>query len=331
MVCSAASDNAADHIDVYKSLLLTVISTVLTTLIFVAVFELVASKRYDKWKEDFQESPEFYGMLTKASDNRTLLWEYRPSFAGEYLGTPIVTNAHGFRDAEHSLENSNGNYRVAFVGDSVTVGVGVQLEETFTRRFEEIANAGEPEPAVEALSISIDGYTGIQVLELAREKALPFSPSLVVYVLCMNDFDFVRSSGQKRKYFEKPRSFFLRVINRAYFKVLGGDYYRSAYKNNGATVLSDVVNTGRILGSEGMEFVVVLMPTFGKIENGDSYPLIWLHQEITAALVSQSVQVIDLLPELQQFGELADFGMDEIHLNQVGHELVAETLVDQLL
>jgi lysophospholipase L1-like esterase len=317
--------------DTTKSVLLATVSTLVTLIIFVTVFELVASYRYDQWKEEFQQSDEWYGMLTIESDNTTLLWEYRPNFSGEYLGATIATNRQGFRDTEHPVEKPPGVRRVVFAGDSVTVGVGVELQNIFVRQFQDIAHSDKAAPRVEAMSVSIDGYSGEQVLELIRERAIAFSPDVVVYVMCMNDFDFVRASGMKKKFFAKPESFFLRVIRRIYIKFLGGDYYEQTFKENGATVLTDVAHTNQLLTESGVEFYVALMPILKINDPYDEYPLTWLHAEIYSQLQGQQVPVIDLRPGLEEHAQLISLGFDELHLNERGHEETARLLVEAIL
>jgi len=318
-------------VDKLKNILLMLFSTLLGVIAFVFIFEFLASYQYDKWKEEFTKSSDWYGMLTVSSENEVLLWEYRPNAVGEKLDVEIATNDYGFRDVYHKLDQPDSAYRIAFVGDSVTVGIGIEAESTFVRLFDDEANAVNRPVDVEVMSFSVDGYSGRQVLELAREKAAAFSPDTIVYVLCMNDFDFERASGQKQKYFKKPDNFFLRIVDRLYVKYLGGDYYEYSYQKNGLTVLSDIVQTKEELQTKGIDFQVVLMPIFRFDETSAGYPLSWLHEEIAKKLTENDVSVIDLLPVLEQEAALSTYGYDEWHLNNNGHRMVADQLNEALL
>jgi lysophospholipase L1-like esterase len=314
-----------------KDILLMLFSTLLGAIVFIFIFEFFASYQYDKWKEEFTQSSDWYGMLTIPSENEVLLWEYRPNAVGEKLDVEIATNDYGFRGVYHKLDKPDSANRIAFVGDSVTVGIGIEAESTFVRLFDDAANAVNRPGHVEVMSFSVDGYSGRQVLELAREKAAAFSPDTIVYVVCMNDFDFERASGQKQKYFKKPDNFFFRIIGRLYVKYLGGDYYEYSYRKNGLTVLSDIVQTQEELQTRGIDFQVVLMPIFRFDETSASYPLGWLHEEIARKLAEDDVSVIDLLPVLEQEAALSTYGADEWHLNNSGHRMVAEQLNEALL
>jgi hypothetical protein len=58
-----------------------------------------------------------------------LMWEYKPH--GNHRS--IQTNRYGFRDSDFDSRASRRAWRVAFVGDSVTLGLGVELDQTFER------------------------------------------------------------------------------------------------------------------------------------------------------------------------------------------------------
>ena len=125
----------------------------------------------------------------------------------------IKTNRYGFRDLDReSTAKPDGTFRIVFAGDSVTLGVGIPLETTFVRRFEMEANQMESQYRIQALNFAVDGYNTPQICEMIRSKVMSFSPDKVVYVMCLNDFDFELSSGDKILYFRKPRSFLLSVM-----------------------------------------------------------------------------------------------------------------------
>src|SRR5262245_29159034 len=54
------------------------------------------------------------------------------------------TNALGLRDYEFAEEKPPGTYRIVVVGDSVTFGPGVGLDETFAKRLERKLAADAP-------------------------------------------------------------------------------------------------------------------------------------------------------------------------------------------
>jgi lysophospholipase L1-like esterase len=312
-----------------KNLVLMVVSTIVGMAIFISAYELVKSRQYDAWKADFEQSGDWYEMLTVPSPNPILMWQYRPNAQAEKWGSVIRTNGHGFRDLDHSLTKNSGSWRIAFVGDSVTLGIGVDLEKTFFRRFEDISHEKHTAAQVEALGFAIDGYNAIQVMEMVEKRVLPFRPDLVVYTLCMNDFDLEGASAGKMKYFRKPNSFFLRRVEKFYKQFF--EYHDYHFRKGGGIAIERILETSNVLTERGAKLLVVLLPIFPEQGFAD-YPIGHMHKELATTLGQSGIPVLDLLHSpLTQGASPRTYARDIWHLNEQGHELVASLLAKALL
>ncbi|MDP2308501.1 MAG: GDSL-type esterase/lipase family protein [Pseudomonadota bacterium] len=85
-------------------------------------------------------------------------------------------NSLGFREREPGPKKG---FRVLAFGDSVTYGVGVGAEETWTRLAES--------EGVEILNFGVPGYDAEQIAGTLAEQAPALSPDLLVYALFSND------------------------------------------------------------------------------------------------------------------------------------------------
>ena len=293
---------------------------------------MIASQRYDAWKANFVEKGGLAGALTVPADNEILVWEYRPNATGESWGTQIRTNNYGFRDRDWSQAATSDVQRIAFAGDSVTLGLGVAADATFVRLFESQAAAKSPPSRVEAMSFAVGGYSGSQVVEMVREKIIPFSPNTIIYVMCMNDFDFVHSSGQVMKYFRKPGNFLIRFLERTYAKFFVDNYYEYHYRKNKDTVMAELDVLNRELEELDVDFRVLLMPVFKGDQTWTDYPLTDMHTDLLASLKDKGITTIDFLGRFDD-RELprSAYAFDDVHLTEVGHQLVAGELGKELL
>src|SRR5207237_633528 len=68
-------------------------------------------------------------------------------------GITYATNADGFRDRTYPRAKPPGTFRVVVLGDSITLGWGVALEESFPKRLEQRLG-----PSVQVLSLGVAGY-----------------------------------------------------------------------------------------------------------------------------------------------------------------------------
>lgn len=289
-------------------------------------FEAYEGAQYARWRAGFDNRGAL-SHLTVASDDPKLLWEYRPY--GHYDN--IVTNRYGFRDLDRELTTKKpGVYRVVFVGDSVTLGLGVDFRDTFVRGFERAVRRDDP--GIEALNLGVDGYNTRQIHELVRTRALRFSPDAVVYVMSLNDFDYQDASGNKILYFKRPRSFLLARLRRLARALSGEEYHLYHFRRNRDDVLREVKAMADSLEHRGITFVTVLVPVFDASRNDfDDYPLEAVHREIGERLNAEGVAFIDLLPDFRaRHQPPRRFANDIWHPNEKGHELIARVLAAQL-
>ena len=313
----------------FKNALLLLTSTAAALLVTAGAYEIYASKQYTEWRARYESEGDWYAGLTVPSNDPILMWEYRANGVGNILDSTITTNSHGFRDQEHSLRKRAGVLRIAFVGDSVTVGIGVADREIFVRQFEDIARQRFPTMDIEALAIAVDGYSAFQVMQLIEKRALRFQPDMVVYVMCMNDFDTEDASGEKKRYFAKPSSFSLARIQQLYRRFYG--YYEYHFQKNKDQVYARIGEVKKALTSQGIIFRVAIMPTFPKHSSG-VHPLTSMRRSVEETLQHSGIMVNDLMDSPLGYGDARrKYALDGWHLNAHGHRLVAELLVASLL
>jgi D-alanyl-lipoteichoic acid acyltransferase DltB (MBOAT superfamily) len=116
-----------------------------------------------------------------------------PGISTRYHRAPLVTNSHGMRDQEYSLEKPPGTYRLAMLGASIEMGSGVLHSETYEQIVEQWLIESPPSGyrKVELLNFSVGGYSIIQHL-YQLESALAFAPDAAIHVASANEFHFLR-------------------------------------------------------------------------------------------------------------------------------------------
>src|SRR5262245_60753707 len=86
-----------------------------------------------------QDAGFFDGSAIKRPSARPgLRYELIPgSRTTNYVGVPVSVNRLGLRDREVSVPKPAGTFRILGVGDSVTFGYGVRVEDTYLRILED--------------------------------------------------------------------------------------------------------------------------------------------------------------------------------------------------
>lgn len=149
-------------------------------------------------------------LFYRESSNPNLLYVHNPNMllvfnrSGEGIyrkykkGYIILfqTNQFGLRDYEYSVEKPERTFRIVMLGDSITVGNGLILDETVSKFIERMLNNDlnlkltMNVDKFEVINFGVSGYNVTQETEMLKTKALVFSPDLVIFNYALNDVDY---------------------------------------------------------------------------------------------------------------------------------------------
>lgn len=118
--------------------------------------------------------------LIRASDHPGVLYELRPGVRDRHKLVTIETNAHGLRDRDYAPEKPPGVFRVAVLGDSLTMGAGVAIEDVYHSVLERRLDGRSGGPAVEFINFGVGGYGLSQYVATLRHRALDWDPDLIL-------------------------------------------------------------------------------------------------------------------------------------------------------
>jgi hypothetical protein len=110
--------------------------------------------------------------------------ELMPSYQSRTSFSVITTNRWGMRDREYELKPPPETFRIAMLGASNVMGWGVEDDETFDTRFEELLNShlvDDRWQRFESLNLGVPGYHPLQQLP-TLEKAFAFEPDAFYYI-----------------------------------------------------------------------------------------------------------------------------------------------------
>lgn len=111
-----------------------------------------------------------------------------PNRHANFLGVPVAINSDGLRGAEIGTPKPPNTVRILAVGDSVTFGYGIRLEDTYVkvleRRLNERSSVGT---RFEVLNGGALGGSLSDYLHFLEQKATALNPDVVLVGLILND------------------------------------------------------------------------------------------------------------------------------------------------
>ncbi|MHC4706724.1 MAG: SGNH/GDSL hydrolase family protein [Planctomycetota bacterium] len=290
----------------------------------------------------------------RLSENPIISYEFIPDYkptdqAYHWSHEGYLINSAGFRDREYDEAKTEGTYRIIVLGDSTTAGNGVRdLDKTYTKLLEKRLNAdAHPGRRFQVLNMGVGGYHTMQEVETLRAKGMQYEPDLVLLTFCMNDFDLHADGGVHRKLSRMKQYSFQDTDTTLYNSVLRRSRLafilhhrlkspRSEYEQWYANDVLDgesPVAAGLKLLSElqqkhGFPALVLILPEFSA--PFDQYQSRPIHKKVFAAAEGlPGITVVDLLEGFAKLDTNAKkFAReDSLHMNEVGHEAMAEVLL----
>jgi lysophospholipase L1-like esterase len=245
-----------------------------------------------------------------------------PSQSVATRGHRYRINAHGLRGKEIVMPKPAGNYRIAFLGDSVTYGGGaVRDEDLFVER---VAASLEPltKPHIEGVNISAPGWGILNMAGFIRTVGL-FDSDLLVWVISSADLRRPFTTIDDHRFLEKkPASRLLYSVRVSLIKAR--EFTRKMNRPPGVVgspeALEENIRTLREMLAElherGTPVAVVLVPG---IRGYDSRSDVDQFRETAADCAAPFLDTAAAFEGKQ----LRASYIDDIHLSAQGHAIVA--------
>jgi glycine/D-amino acid oxidase-like deaminating enzyme len=245
-----------------------------------------------------------YAREIKVRDLRSEIGHrHRQHAEAQLMGVTIRTNSRGFRSPEIDEKAEAGVARIAFVGDSITLGWGVAEHETFAQQVvDALAKSGRK---VETFNLGVGNYNTSQELALFRDVGARLKPDIIVLCYFINDAEPMPEYSSDDWLSEHSAAWVVfRYRLDSLLRQFGDSpdwkhYYRALYDPDAAgwartrNALSEFAATARELGAE---LVVFHIPELRELK---PYPFGDVTAQVRAVVERERVPFVDLLPTIE--------------------------------
>lgn len=243
--------------------------------------------------------------VKQLSADPLLAHEHAPNRAAVLMGVDFQTNSKGLRDREFSYDRQPRTLRILMLGDSLTVGWGVPVEQTFSKRIEKLFAADGIN--AEVINTGIGNYNTIQEVEYFMVEGIKYHPDIVVLNFFVNDAEPILK--------HKPLSILARVcyacvfifgrvdtLSRKFMKKKDwAEYYLSLFGGGNAIGWLDAKDSiGKLVTycrSHGIALIIANLPELHDVRH---YRLERISNLLQDVANQYSVEYVDILPYLQK-------------------------------
>jgi HEAT repeat protein/lysophospholipase L1-like esterase len=266
------------------------------------------------------------------------IWDWEKQWEGDFytvtsdaVGWPPWQefNADGLRDRARAVEKLPGTWRVVGLGDSVTMGAGIEPGEAWPQLLE--ARYAAEGRDIEVLNVALWGWSTRQERIAYDRFVRKRKPDQVLLGVCLNDIpelqnNLVRPPRLLAALHERS-ALVRRIVNAEGREIqdveqLFREKDSAAVKEAMGRFFTEVRALRDEVKTDGAELSVIIFPFRFQVAPRSPPPSV--QQAIRAFCARERIGFLDLLPRLREMGEGAFLDYD--HLSPNGTRVVAEEI-----
>ena len=239
----------------------------------------------------------------RIASNPQIGHEHIPGAEIYVMGTHVKINSKGLRDREFSYERPSGRMRILMLGDSITFGWGVSLEETTSKRLERLLRKQGFD--LEVINTGVGNTNTEMQAAYFMAEGYKYFPNIVILNYFINDAEprpvyhplgFLQCYSYANTYLRGRVDVLLRMLSdRPDWKT----YYRNLYRagghwGRGASAAVDQL--AKFSRERGIQLMIVNYPELRELA---PYPFGKVSALIRTAAERNELPYLDLLGSVQ--------------------------------
>jgi GDSL-like Lipase/Acylhydrolase family len=313
------------------------ILTVIASCVICAVFvEFYVRAVVDDGLQFDLEMWKYARDLKRIADNPLIGHEHVPNSAAHLMGVDVKINSNRLRDREIPYQRDPSRRRILMLGDSITFGWGVPVDETSAKRIERLSATRSP--AVEVINAGVGNYNTIMEVEYFLQQGYKFQPDIVILNYFINDAEpvpsyptvnFLRRNCYSCIFLTGRIDILMRQFSA---RPDWSNYYLDLYGDGNAKGWLDAkASIGKLADYCKLHNVKVLIAVIPELHDLKHYRFGKVADMVHRTAEENGVEFLDLLPALES-AEPAKLWVtpSDAHPNGYANELIAEVLFRKL-
>jgi len=275
--------------------------------------------------------------LKRPAKNPRLGHEHIAGASARLMGVDVVINSKKLRDAEYEYAKPRNATRILMIGDSVTFGWGVSLENTVSKYLEKSLNMVSGKDQFEVINAGVGNYNTEMEVEYFLAEGYKYSPDVVILNYFINDAEKTPTK----------KNFFLSNISYAYVYLAGRfdllrrqyfgeknwlEYYRDLYGEGAEGWGRSVDSIERLRRFAQENGIVLLMVNYPELHNLENYPFTGVEKKVRAAARERGIPYLDLIGSIpHKTPEKLWVSPTDAHPNGIANDLYARAIQEKVL
>jgi len=271
---------------------------------------------------------------------------HKAKFEGNIGDSPIKINSRKLRDKEYSQKKPENVFRIVCLGDSVTLGWGVRLEDTFEKKMEGLLNSTASASKFEVINAGVGGYNTVQIASFFRSEVQQLETDLVLLFFTVNDagdrFEpFPAAKAESKDRISNVSHVLIEILKRILPTISGiMEYlthpkvdYQSDYlppNDEGWRRSKEALRSVKSLSRKnGSKLIVFMIPAMQNLKENYSFGTI--HTKLKQFCIEEKIPFFDLYDFFEGKNDSeVRISLIDGHPNEFAHDLIARSVKKQL-
>lgn len=314
----------------------TVVSLVVALVLAGGLMEVFSRAVVDDGMHFDLEMWKYAKDVKREADIPGLGHDHRPNASAHLMGVPVSINSLGLRDKEYSVAKPAGVTRVLMLGDSLTFGWGVKIEDTPSKMVERALNEGAGAGKYEVINAGVGNYNTVQEVTYFLHSGKELQPDVVVLNYFINDAE---PTPLKKDSLLAQWSYAAVVgmsafdtLSRAYFgKADWREYYAGLYREDSAAwqaAKKAIADLAAYCREHNIRLLIVNYPELHILKD---YPFPQVTAAVERIAAEQQAPFLDLLPTVTDLvPETLWVSPTDAHPNAIANARFSEAIVKAL-
>lgn len=264
------------------------------------------------------------------------VFRHQPNKDTSLYGVPVKTNNEGFRNnRDFDKKRVPGVKRVLLLGDSITFGWGVRVEEALGGRLPALLGG---EDKVEVINTGVGNYCTTQEVQTLESQGLAYTPDWIVIGYTTNDAEVIPTFNPGSLWSKSRLTVLLWSRLDRLSRMVGLDkdwksYYIDLYRPDAPGWIATqaaLKRLGEISHLTGVPVLLFQIPELHQL--GSDYPFRHEHQLVREVAEGAGIHVVDLVDTFPADNPMGLWvSAEDAHPNSEGHRLLAEGIAAALM
>ena len=314
------------------NLLISILILSLASLLALLAGELILRLKNSSMKNYDIEMWRYALELKQRSEIPILGHEHIPSKSAILQSVEIRINERGLR-GKTLTENHNNKRRILFLGSSVTLGWGVNENETVTARLQSMfKDQGQD---VEVLNAGIGNYNAVRYVERFKNRLEDLNPTDIVVHYFVRDAEELDAGRGNILLRNSQLAVTTWVATSRYLgkgsEISLEEHYRNVYSPNAVGFIAMKSALHELMVFAKQRNIKIYLAMTPDVHDLVDYKFDFIHEQMKLIALDEGYTFIDLLPAMKNLTPNQLWSMPgDPHPNGLGHKRMAEVIFPML-